>query len=1233
MSVKRIVQTLSLVAIAAALYQIGSVTTQSAEAVPAVRAEAAFTRFPEGVTRRIDFQADDDAFAGLTALEKQQQLRDWLLFAVVSDAGLGPKEVREVLFELPPIRRGYLEPVASYDYGETRSRCIGNGQVIALVRKGTPEEEAEQLAHIADEQRKNLGEIPKSFVVFEYELRPDETLGYVTRRSLIDGNALFTEKAGYRQRSITSSVDLAAFLTEVDDLTFVSLEGSGLTLGGRRLAQRSRGLRAEDIAALWKSEVFVRPIRQAAEEFKARWKRRTYSTETEKALLESEYEQELKKLKASGGLVEGSGFSLDPKFDYEKLAALFRKMIPFLAAMRTETGEDASIPTDEIQQTAAALAEHDEEPFLKILDKVSRSRNLSPAAVGRMLDVASFQAARYDGDLKGTEVGMVLFYTDLLAKLWALDYIDSAPRQENVEDFVSMLKVYVSPIYLREMEDLSGTRLWFGHQDKGFQVIDSGPCLLFARNATRIYAASSNPLKPGEEAEPNAESAAFLGWWNNHYEEVARFEPQYQRLNEIMKWSLLVSWLADHDKMERLGFLSDQEVDHANWFPEWVEKQPDLQFQRWDRVGFLNRDPRTSYKGVQTEAISILYSEGFAKAGGVTILSGGVSLGSEEVFKARVPLKEEIPSLLRRSHLDYQEIEDVGEGTFRLKTLEKAEFEFGEILGENARLVAQAKPTAKLRTADLELRNVPFEVDYRSTPAELRIDARAGGTEVGRLSVGTTKNGFTVGFKSLDLEQAGGLTHRVIDGILEGREPLGVLASDPRVAAVLRTPSGEGYLVQMKGANHWLRLAPEEQPSATIVEGVQMRVGGWKDGAQEAPRWTAAWVEDGEFPVQLGDGGYLAVEPPASGGGGVAIEVRNNGPPPNSGGVEFSFGDARVYARRDPASKGRYYFERKSLPEALQKDPSRLRELFDPAAGPADIDSAIAHLQQGAYERVGRDLSLDPILFKQRLQQYRADGIREADRLMATGRHAEATQILDTLSETFGNASDLSLRRAMSQLGERRTAVAVDALEEARPALRDPRPAIARIDARLAQGSVPTAEEVGLYRIGRGLEMQEQALRNPSLRMDTRFVIDLDGQLDFHALLLDAVRGRKVPVQDIRSPHIYLDVDDPGLHNLDWSSSVPPALPEAVSQRLVLTELPSWEIAHAKPGVLEEVATKHQYRLASKVQPLERLTRYPSLRNEPCGSATDRQQRLDCDPYVYLVTTRPVAAIGISAGR
>ncbi len=1243
MRVKKTVQILSLLGLAAACYQIHSVTSpRPAEAASSSRG-AVFAGFPQDQTRRIAFEIDESDFADLTPREQEQQMRDWLLVAVLSDAGLSPDEVRQALFELPPLRRGYLEPVANYDYEDTRSRCIDEeGRVIALVPKGSPEQVAESLAHIADEQRKNLGKTPKSFLVFEYELRPDEHAGFITRRQTRDGQKLFTEKFGYKQEVVSSAAGLESFLAQVDDLTFVKLESAGLTLGGRRLREKpARPFRLEDVAALWQSETSIRKARQEYEAFQARWNRKTYSTETEKELLEIELQSELEELQERLGreLADGSGFSLDPTYDYEILAGFFRGIAPQMNSMIAEAGGESPISEDEIEVAVAALEKRDEVPFLKTLYKLSRSPSPETAFLGQLLDGAQerfrFQAARYDGNLYGTEVGMVLFYTDLLAKLWILDYLNSAPGQEELAGFVPLLKVPISPIYLRELADLPGTRVWFGPRDRGFQVLSDSAGVLFARNATRIFAASSNPLRPGEEAEPNAASAAFLGWWDNHYEEVARFEPQYQRLNEIMKWSLVISRLADQNQMERLSFLADQEVDHSQWFPDWVKKQPDLRFQDWSGVEFLNPSAVTPYKGVKTEAIPILYSEPFAQASGELVISGGVSLGSKKVFETRIPIPEETSLLLRRSNVDWRVAEDLIEGGgYRLKTLGEAEFEFAQLQAGRASVVAKAKPGAKLRAADLEISNLPIEVDYRATPTGLRIDARAGDTGVGSLSVATRKNGFAVGFESLDLEQAGGLSRRVVDSIVEGTDPLRILSADRRVAAVIRTPGQEGYLVQMKGSGRWLRLAPEGEPSAAIASDVQLRVGEWRPGKSETPRWEASWVDDAGLPPQLGDGEYLVLDAPRRGGGGVTMEVTNRGPPPTAGNLELSRGKVRVYARRDVRNTERYYFERKSLPAEFQKNPGRLQELVG-GQGP-DLDSSFARLRRGDYDKVASDLVLDPATFKKHLKQLRIAKLREAERLAAEGKPAEADRIVESLIEIYGEDPQLSISQALFRLGEGKGARAAEAVDDVLLVLRDAEPALARIDARLRQPGVPETEQFDLLHMGRTLELKAQASRNPALGIgDVRTALGPDGRLDFQARLLKSVKGREVQVSEIRSDKLYFDVDDPAIHNNDGSISLSPVPGETVSRELRIEEIPNWEIAHAQPGFLEHAATGRRYRLASRtrVETLSKLSQYPSLRKEPCSGAKDRQQRPDCDPFIYLVTSRPLPAAGAAATR
>ncbi|HVE83136.1 MAG TPA: hypothetical protein VND93_09835, partial [Myxococcales bacterium] len=92
------------------------------------------------------------------------------------------------------------------------------------------------------------------------------------------------------------------------------------------------------------------------------------------------------------------------------------------------------------------------------------SEDLFGALTEFVMARSQVQCARYDGPLKGTHVGMVLFYTDLMAKVWAsVDYHHSAPV-DDVDGFRSEPRISsaVEPIYWPEIERLSSTRLWFG---------------------------------------------------------------------------------------------------------------------------------------------------------------------------------------------------------------------------------------------------------------------------------------------------------------------------------------------------------------------------------------------------------------------------------------------------------------------------------------------------------------------------------------------------------------------------------------------------------------------------------------------------------------------------------------------------------------------------------------------------------------------------------------------------
>ena len=167
---------------------------------------------------------------------------------------------------------------------------------------------------------------------------------------------------------------------------------------------------------------------------------------------------------------------------------------------------------------------------------------------------------------------MVLYYTDLLAKLWMIDYARSAPVKE-VYGFRSIPRIarYVEAVYWSESRDLTGTRLWFGPKPEGFRAYPGVADMNFAHIATRVYSAGNNDLRPGQETKPPEVSRRALDWWDVHYGLIADYEPMYHLQNQIMKWSLATALLEDSKQAAYLGedFVL---VDHSQRFDRWLRK-------------------------------------------------------------------------------------------------------------------------------------------------------------------------------------------------------------------------------------------------------------------------------------------------------------------------------------------------------------------------------------------------------------------------------------------------------------------------------------------------------------------------------------------------------------------------------------------------------------------------------------------------------------------------------------
>jgi hypothetical protein len=1172
-----------------------------------------FGTFPIDQPRLVTYDVEEIADT-LTERQQRDQVLDWLLFAILSDAGLTVERLNEITFDLPASRHGYLRPIANFEYGVTRSRFIGDGKVVALIPADlTADKRADYLAQVFDEHRKDLGETPALMLVFEYAVDLSEQSASITRGREIDGKSLLTAQYGYIESEIRSVDELGRFVAATNDITMASVQANVLVLGGRKMKSRNyRSVGVEDIAALWQSEqklqtqlsAFEQRWQAEIDQFNATWRSRTYRTESERNELNRQFAQEDEALtrrmltdRKKLGLVEHSGFSLDPTYDYEGLAIFFGEMEKLL---RSGIGPDSAVRLQDITAAHEGIRNRNEVPLLILLDKIKKTGNLGQRMIGELVEANSrkfrFQAARYDGELRGTEVGMTLFYTDLLAKLWALDLIESAPTRE-IEDFRPLTKVSVSPVYKQEMKELPSTRLWFGHQDKGFQVTEDAQAVLLSRNATRIYAASSNPLQPGRETEPSAASEAFLGWWNDHYDDVARYEAEYERLNQIMKWSVILGWMNAANKGQLLGFLMSISVNQTQWFPEWVRKHPALRFREWDHVNFQPR----AYKGSNTEAMPILKSKSYKQLGGVYTLSGGVSLAPKQLFKERKALSTATDPLLRRSNLDYAAVENAGKA---FRTHGGAGYRL--VAGDRGRttLIAIAKEGAKLRSRVGDISSGGFERTMFREGTNLAIETTSGGKPIGKLQIARQANGFNIGWRGREIDAGQALGRRVSrnGNIAEA------LLSDRDVEIMLQLPGNNRFAVKLRGSESWLKLAPEEQPSTTLAKGWEARVSDPDDGVRNI---QLAWVKDAkEFLPEFADDGVLVIGGNIDRAKKIVRYEPARAPPPNAKTVTFEIDDANFRGWVEPDT-GTVRMPWKVVKDAGKDNPMALAGRI----ATADVNAARSAPTGNITVRVARGMGDPPIVRSLRgndfpgvaraiandskraaseINQSLIEGLRDSQKLLAERQFVKAVEHLDDLIAIYGPVPELLLHKGMAQLARGKTQNASEALQQVSPriSLRDRKAFQDEIVARRNTSHNPV-ERDNLGRLADYAEWQD--LQSRKIVPPARVVPAVNGKrLDLHYHSSNPLDGDLIIAAELASVRptnaaIYVQ-DRPGLNNLDWSVSLYESLRQLPSGELpVMTKLNNVPITYFRPDVIYSPDGVTKFKLVNKRAPVRQI--------------------------------------------
>jgi hypothetical protein len=237
-------------------------------------------------------------------------------------------------------------------------------------------------------------------------------------------------------------------------------------------------------------------------------------------------------------------------------------------------------------------------------------------ALAKLLDGRpAYSQARNDGRLEGTKVGMTLFYTDKVAKDWVAGVGTGVPTKA-AGGFVS------DPDAVNPWSECSNTgpsehfeygRLWFGQNDAAFTF--DGERISVGSQATRLFSRSEE--NGGTEVEPSFGFGRGMRWWDQHYQAVADYEPQYQRLDQIMRWSSALDWLVSKPQV-RLPQLSDSNIQSDLRFKDWYTQHGELRER--SPMTFVT-PPSATHESVMTEPSRVYHECGLL---GIT---GGVSLG------------------------------------------------------------------------------------------------------------------------------------------------------------------------------------------------------------------------------------------------------------------------------------------------------------------------------------------------------------------------------------------------------------------------------------------------------------------------------------------------------------------------------------------------------------------------------------------------------------------------------
>jgi hypothetical protein len=770
----------------------------------------------------ISYAGAASRLSGLEPAEADEQLRDWARTGLASHLQLDAARLRDALYDTVPVRDLGFTDLSRQSTGPGRALFDGRGVLHVLVGRGDPHE-SRTIGLLIDQYRSDAGADPQQVQVHHYQISPGAQTIELTPEKPAPTSEVQSAH-GFITMRIDETAGLTDFLAKTRHLSWLEVRGSEIWAGGWNWPDvPAAPLDIEDVSVI----------------------QRGYLQATSAAR---------------------PGFSLDPGPPETKddILAVLPDLRPELA--------DRFITRDWKGSTFGS-AEH----LATVIDGALFLDNPQPATLAQaglpgdrtqlwtihklLAGRPAYSQARYDGLLEGTKLGMTLFYTDYVAKSWVHGVGTGVPARA-VGGFIPNPDAVIPQshcIGAQGSQNESG-RLWFGQNDSGFAF--DGDRVSMAAQATRLFARSDG--EKGTEVEQSFGFGRAKRWWDQHYQAVADYEPQYQRLDQIMRWSGALEWLTSKTPVT-LSQLDDAAIRSDLKFQDWYAQHSELRER--SPIEFV-RPP-----SAQQEAVLARPSEVY-KDCGLLAISGGVSLGDLIQRKGGRSFRAEVPESVRRDGL-FDETSRFDEATGSGRINQVWIDDHGQVIDNlqrrfsttaDGRNVVDVEATGrevaplgglKVWRAKAATRQYKLEMTVRPGLVSQRVEFQH--QELGELVARNELDTVTIQWRRGPLDRA----RRALESIqnrLMSRPAAGLPLATDGVLSSYQDVSGR-VLYKIGGPDDpWLSITNEMTPPG---EEMALRLGAPDPRTGTAEFFQARFVQRPEFPPPGGEPPWMKITAPA----------------------------------------------------------------------------------------------------------------------------------------------------------------------------------------------------------------------------------------------------------------------------------------------------------------------------------------------------------------------------------